>query len=113
MNHSDDYQDLINFYFYKTKELYGDAVDSFWMYEKEICPCCSKRKIDRFKLGDELLVSLNAYCYRDMRVLIGYLLCGTCITELVHEGKQQKKLYQQLENKLKKEYLNDIKSTSS
>lgn len=108
MEEHDDLQEAIDFFFYKAKELYGDAVESFWMYENEYCPCCNKRKIDRMKAGEDLLLSLNAYLYRDMNVLIAYLLCSVCISDLLKEGKQQKKMYSKIENRLKKAYLKSL-----
>ena len=113
MEKYNDSQDAIDFFFYKTKELYGDAIESFWMYENDKCPCCNKRKIDGMKAGEELLLSLNAYFYRDMEVLIAYLLCSVCISDLIKEGKQQKKLYIKIENRLKNAYLKSLNSSIS
>lgn len=106
-----DQQEAIDFFFYKAQELYGDDAESFWMYEGEICPCCNKRKIDGINTGKDFLLSLNAYFYKDMNVLIAYLLCSVCIADLMNAGKGQKKLYKKIEGRLKKAYLNDIDSS--
>lgn len=95
------------------QEMYGDAWDNFWMCEEEICPCCKKRKVEAFKSGEEFLVSLNSYIYRDFRVLIGYLLCGQCIADLFKPGARQKIMYSRIEDNLKKAYLDGLKSSAS
>ena len=71
------------------KTQYGDAVKAFWFYEAETCPCCTKRQVGTVKYKHEDAVSLNAFMYREMGVLIGYLLCGVCVTDLLRTSKKR------------------------
>jgi hypothetical protein len=101
--------------FFRAQEMYGDAVESFWFHESEVCPCCSKSKIDMINTGkDSALMSLNSFIYRDMNVLIIYFLCSQCITKIpVSTGKKQKDLYNSIELNLKNAYHKYLESLAS
>jgi hypothetical protein len=101
--------------FSRSKELYGDAIESFWFHESEVCPCCNRNKIDNLNAGKEsALMSLNSYIYRDMNVLIIYFLCIPCITRLpVTTGQKQKDLYNSIEQNLKDAYHKYLESLAS
>ena len=99
--------------FKKADEMYGDAIESFWFYEGESCPCCKKRKIDSLSMGKNLALSLNAFMYRELNTLIGYLLCNRCITDLLGKGDRQKNMYYSLEQNLKNAYHEYLKSQAS
>lgn len=99
--------------FLKCKEMYGDAIEHFWFYDRELCPCCNKSKIDAVKMGDESALSLNGFMYWDMNALIGYLLCSRCVTDLFGNDKKQKAMYNQLEKNLKNGYHDSLKSSAS
>jgi len=113
MDQEENFKEVINEFFSAAKAQYGDAVEKFWFYEIDTCPCCSKRKIDHVSMGKELAMSLNAFMYRDMSVLIGYLLCSHCITDLLGASKQQKIMYNRIEQNLKNAYHNYLKSLAS
>jgi hypothetical protein len=99
--------------FSNAEKMYGDALENYWFYESEICPCCNKNKIDPLAMGHELALSLNGYMYRDLNTLIAYLLCSRCIVELLRKDKRSKVLYKKIEAALKKEYSEHLKSKSS
>ena len=97
----------------KTREMYGDSIETFWFYDGDLCPCCNKRKIDALKMGNDLALSLNGFMYRDMNALIGYLLCSYCVTDVFAKGDKQKGLYQKLEENLKNAYHDHLKLSAS
>lgn len=97
----------------KANEMHGDAVEKVWFYEGELCPCCNKRKIDVLKMGQDSALSLNAFMYREMNTLIGYFLCRRCVTDLFAGNPDQKNKYKMLEETLKNEYHNHLKSSAS
>ena len=68
---------------------YGDAIKTYWFYSESVCPCCAKRQTAVFKHKNENAVSLNAFMYRERGVLIGYVLCGFCISELLKTSKKR------------------------
>jgi hypothetical protein len=73
--------------FARTHANFGKAVKGYWFYDSEACPGCG-RKVSpmRHKGGDAL--SLNAYIYRKRGILIGYILCGRCATEIHRAAKR-------------------------
>jgi hypothetical protein len=95
------------------KENYGDKVEKIWFYDGELCPLCNKHKIDVLVMGKEAALSLNAFMYHDMRTMIGYFLCSSCITDLLGASVQQKNMYNRLEENLKNAYQDHIKSLAS
>lgn len=99
--------------FKSAEEMYGEAMERFWFYEDEICPCCKKRSIDSIKMGKDLALSLNAFMYRDLNTLIAYFLCSYCVTDLLRADKAQKKKYHTLEENLKSAYHDYLKSEAS
>jgi len=106
-------EDMLVELFAKSKEMYGDAIENFWFYDGDNCPCCNKRKIDAVKMGKDLALSLNAFMYRDMNTLIGYLLCSYCVTDLFGNEVKQKSMYKYLEQNLKDAYHDHLKSSAS
>lgn len=46
MGEENSMRDAIDELFLKSLSLYGDAIEKFWIYESEICPCCKTRKLD-------------------------------------------------------------------
>lgn len=99
--------------FSNSEKMYGDALENYWFYESEICPCCNKNKIDPLAMGNKLALSLNGYMYRDLNTLIAYLLCSRCIVELLRKDKRSKVLYKKIEEALKQAYSEHLKSKSS
>jgi hypothetical protein len=100
--------------FSHAQEMYGDAVESFWFHESEVCPCCKKNKINNLNSGKDSLMSLNSFIYRDMNVLIIYFLCIPCVTRLpVTKGQKQKDLYDSIEQNLKDAYHKYLESLAS
>lgn len=109
----DNIIDVINEFFSKTREMYGDAVEKIWFYDGETCPCCNKRKIDALNMGKESALSLNAFMYHDLNTLIGYFLCSRCVTDLLGNTAKQKSMYANLEQNLKDGYHDHLKSSAS
>lgn len=99
--------------FSNAEKMYGDALENYWFYESEICPCCNKNKIDLLAMGNNFALSLNGYMYRDLNTLIAYLLCSRCIVELFRKDKRSKVLYKEIEKALKQAYSEHLKSKSS
>ena len=80
---------------------YGDAIKTYWFYSESVCPCCGKRQTVVFKHENENAVSLNAFMYRERGVLIGYVLCGFCISELLKTSqKRQMIMHENIEKNL-------------
>ena len=113
MNKQDNIKEVIDEFFLKAKSIYGNAFETFWFYESDICPCCTKRRIDPLNMGKDLAMSLNAFMYRDLQVLIGYLLCSKCVSNLFGNEKLQKKLYQKIEQNLKQAYHKHLETLAS
>lgn len=109
-----DYVDNIIFELLnKANEMHGNQVEKIWFYEGEICPSCTKRKIDAVVMGEDSALSVNAYMYHDLNTLIGYFLCSYCVTDLFAKGDKQKKLYENLEENLKAAYHKHLKFEAS
>jgi hypothetical protein len=106
-------KDAIDALFFKALNLYGDAIEKFWIYEDKICPCCKIRKIDPFEREGGPAMSLNSFMFRDMNVLIAYFLCGKCINLLLKKGKKGVKEYNSIEETLKVAYCDSLKSEAS
>ena len=66
---------------------FGDAVKSYWFNDSGICPGCG-RQVGKVKYQGKDVVSLNAFIYREVGVLIGYFLCQRCMKEVFRTAKQ-------------------------
>lgn len=71
---------------------YGQAIKTYWFYTEEICPYCSKRQTAILKHKNQDAISLNAFMYRERGVLIGYTLCGFCVSEMLRTSKKRQVL---------------------
>ena len=66
---------------------FGDSVKSYWFNHTGICPGCG-RQAERIKHKGKDALSLNAFIYREVGVLIGYFLCQRCAKEVFRTAKQ-------------------------
>jgi hypothetical protein len=66
---------------------FGDAIKSYWFNDSGICPGCG-RQVGKVKHKGKDAVSLNAFIYREVGVLIGYFLCQRCMKEVFRTAKQ-------------------------
>ncbi len=73
--------------FTQAKAQFGNAIQSFWFYDGDLCPACSQRPIEAMKFKGKDALSLNAFIYRPRGVLIGYFLCETCARRIFHDAK--------------------------
>ena len=69
------------------KAQFGDAAKAYWVYDGDLCPCCLKRKIDEMMYEGKKALSINAFMYRERGVLIAYMLCGQCATDIMAQSK--------------------------
>ena len=69
------------------KAQFGDAARAYWVYDDDLCPRCLKRKIDEMMYEGKNALSINAFMYRERGVLIAYLLCGQCATDIMAHSK--------------------------
>jgi hypothetical protein len=67
--------------FAQMRTRFGRAVKGHWFYDSEACPGCG-RKVSPMRHKGKDALSLNAYIYRKRGILIGYILCGRCATEI-------------------------------
>jgi hypothetical protein len=87
MNADDIINDAIAQMFLLTRAQFGDAVKSFWFNDSGICPGCG-RQVGVVKHKGKDALSLNAFIYRDVGVLIGYFLCQRCMKEVFRTAKR-------------------------
>lgn len=81
------------------RQQYGHLFTATWWYESEWCPCCQRQRVGVWtdRSGQPNL-SLNGFMYTERRVLIGYLLCRSCVEALVRAGPQRyAELHRQIE----------------
>jgi DNA-directed RNA polymerase subunit M/transcription elongation factor TFIIS len=52
--------------FSNAEKMYGDALENYWFYESEICPCCNKNKIDPKKIAFLRPDELNPAKYKQI-----------------------------------------------
>ncbi|HEX7588284.1 MAG TPA: hypothetical protein VF478_08220 [Anaerolineae bacterium] len=71
---------------------HGQSIKTYWFYKNDLCPCCAKRRVEIFKYKREDALSLNAFMYRELGVLIGYPLCGICASDLRNPSKKRQML---------------------
>lgn len=69
------------------KAQFGDAIESVWFYDGDLCPCCLTRQIDAMDYHGERALSVNGFMYREYGVLIGYFLCPKCAEWIMAESK--------------------------
>lgn len=108
MEEQNPLKDAIDTLFLNALDRYGDAIEKFWIYESEVCPCCNTSQIDSLEIEGENKVSVNSYIYRDLNVLIAYFLCSKCITKLLKKGKKAVQEYAEIEETLKKAYCESL-----
>ena len=71
---------------------YGKSIKTYWFYDDDLCPCCAKRRTETFKYKHKEALSLNAFMYHELGVLIGYALCGICAADLLKSSKKHQAL---------------------
>src|SRR4051812_8275029 len=79
--------DLFERLFAQAQMQFGSAVASRWLHDGEGCPGCG-RKIGVMKFKGKDTLSLNAFIYREHRVLIAYLLCGKCARHIFRKADE-------------------------
>lgn len=85
--HKDAIRQLMEMFFQKAKAQFGDAIQSFWFYDGELCPACAQRPVYIIKFKGQDSLALNAFIYRPRGVLIGYFLCETCIVQIFNAAQ--------------------------
>ena len=84
----DAINELLETFFWQAKVQFGDAVQSFWFYEGNLCPGCMVHPVGVIKMKGEAAVAINAFLYRERSVLIGYLLCEACANFIFKEAQK-------------------------
>ena len=93
------------------KAHFGSAVKAYWVYDGDLCPGCMTQSIDLFAYEGEQALSINGFMHREKGVLIGYLLCGKCATEIMAKSKfGPTPLHADIERNLKNAYQQYINS---
>jgi hypothetical protein len=72
----------------RAKAQFGNAIQSFWFHDSDICPCCNLRPVGEIRYKGEKAVSLNTFIYRQRGVLIGYFLCETCAKQILKDAQK-------------------------
>ena len=107
MNVNESVEAILEQMFLQARSQFGDAIQSYWFYDSDVCPGCG-REIDTLKIKGRNALSINAFIYRERRVLIGYFLCSRCATEVFRAAKinpwQQTPLHATIEANLIKAY---------
>jgi len=80
--------EILNAMFKQAKAQFGNAVKSFWFYEGELCPGCSRHPIGVVKFEGKDALPINGFMYRERGVLIGYSLCETCAKYIFKEAEK-------------------------
>ncbi len=104
--------ELLSALFTQAKAQFGDAVQSFWFYDGDLCPACNQRSVGAIKFKGKDALSLNAFIYRQRGVLIGYLLCETCAKRIFRDAQRnpytQTAVHAEIEKNLINAYLSSI-----
>ena len=72
-------EDVLNKLYLQAKAQFGNAIQSFWFFDGDLCPGCAQRSIGAIKFKGQDALSLNAFIFRERGVLIGYFLRETCV----------------------------------
>ena len=87
MQPNDPIDDALAQMFLQMHAHFGDAIKSYWFNDSGICPGCG-RQVGVVKHKGKDAVSLNAFIYREVGVLIGYFLCQRCMKEVFRTAKR-------------------------
>ena len=80
-------EEILDELFRQAQRQLGAAVKGQWLHDGDGCPGCgSEIGVTRYKKKDAL--SLNAFIFREHRVLIAYMLCGKCANHIIRESKK-------------------------
>ena len=111
MDISENLHTAIAQFFAQAEMQFGKAIKVFRFHEEESCPGCG-RPIDLMKYKGENAMSINGFMYRERGVLIGYLLCGRCATQIFKDAKKkpgvETNLHATVEQNLIKAYLRTL-----
>lgn len=108
----DEINEMMDQLFFQSQMRFGgSAVKSRWFYNGDKCPGCGKAvKTMKFKGQDSL--SLNAFIYREHKVLICYMLCGKCAKWIFKRAETdpdgQTELHDEIEKNLKAGYVKQL-----
>ena len=72
----------------QAKAQFGNAIQSFWFYDGDLCPGCVEHPIGVVKFKGKDALAINAFVYRERGVLIGYFLCETCAKYIFKEARK-------------------------
>ncbi len=87
MNSDESIDNALTQMFLQMQAQFGDAVKSYWFNDSGICPGCGQQ-VGKVQYKSKDVVSLNAFIYREVGVLIGYFLCQRCMKEVFRTAKQ-------------------------
>jgi hypothetical protein len=87
MHEEEQVEALIAQMFSQAKRQFGNAVKSYWLYDRDPCPGCGF-PVEVTEWKGNAALSLNAFIYRPQGVLIGYLLCGRCAHQIFRAAEK-------------------------
>jgi hypothetical protein len=112
-DHTAAVDEMLNKLFLQAKAQFGNAIQSFWFHDNDLCPACAQRSIDAMKYEGQNALSLNAFIYRERGVLIGYFLCAACARQIFQSAQvnpyTQTPLHAEIERNLIAAYQNHLK----
>jgi hypothetical protein len=101
--------DLLGKFFWQAKAQFGDAIQSYWLYDGGLCPACTQDSVGVIKIKGKNALSLNAFIYRERGVLIGYFLCEACARRIFRDAQKnpytQTSVHAEIERNLVSAYL--------
>jgi hypothetical protein len=104
--------DLLEKFFLQAKAQFGNAVESSWFYDGDLCPACTRGSVGVIKVKGKDALSLNAFIYRERGVLIGYFLCEPCARRIFRDAQKkpytQTSVHAEIERNLISAYLADL-----
>lgn len=84
---NDDPSEILELLFQQAQMQSGGAVTNRWLHDRDDCPGCGG-EITETKMKGKNLLSMNAFIYREHRVLIAYFLCGKCAKKIFKSAER-------------------------
>ena len=79
-------EDILDQLFRGAQMQTGGLLKGRWFYDGEGCPGCGK-DVGVVKFKKKKALSINAFIYREDKVLIAYMLCSKCANHIIAESK--------------------------
>jgi hypothetical protein len=111
MKEDNEIDEILDQLFRQAQMQFGSAIKGRWLHDGDGCPGCgSEIGVTRYKKQDA--VSVNAFIFREHRVLIAYLLCGKCAHQILRKSKNgsfaKLPIHDEIERNLKDAFLKHL-----